>query len=277
MQHENMTTLTNTSPVDNMALVGKKVQPVVEEANALVVLSDSQCDTAGQRIKGMKALIKQIKEDFADSKQQAFEAHRAVCRQEEGHITHVKSAIDILTTKINVFKKQQEALARQEAEAAAVKAEAARKRKINIAEQKMNNILSQIEGKKHQINRLEMLIAMGDCSVEEAEVYQHQLDLMTASVEQKAGEAERLSATATDEPIANPAVIPVKPAKVDGLRRQEKWAATVQDPMALIKAIAAGMVEPGVIKAWDLTYIQGLRKKGRKLPGISYEDKSGYV
>lgn len=101
-----------------------EISPVIErESNALilratdyVVTSDEEYESAGSFIAGCKALIKRIKEEFAEPKRKADEAHKAITAMENRALEKPTRAMGMVSEIAIAYKKEQDRLAREEKE-----------------------------------------------------------------------------------------------------------------------------------------------------------------
>lgn len=81
---------------------------IVQWASDLAIATPEDYTLAAERLKGVKALKKSIKEDFAESKKSAKEAHAAICNQERGHLEPVEQAERMVATKLGEWYAEEE-------------------------------------------------------------------------------------------------------------------------------------------------------------------------
>ena len=67
-------------------------------------------------------------------------------------------------------------------------------------------------------------------------------------------------------------VLPVESTKLEGLSTRPKKLVTITDPMALVKAIAAGDAPISVIKEWNMVYLRDMAMQDVVYPGTTCED-----
>lgn len=88
--------------------------------------------------------------------------------------------------------------------------------------------------------------------------------------------AQELQQRATT--IAAAPVAPAVSIKVTGMTTTARWVGTVTDPMAVVKAIAAGLIPIQVIKEWDQSFINkqaAALKNELHWPGVAVSEDEG--
>jgi uncharacterized membrane protein YqiK len=104
-----------------------KALALPDQARALTITDQATCDAAGEFLRGVATLRKEIVEHHAPLKQKAFEAHRAICDAEKRLLAPVAEAEAAVKRTMGTYLQEQERK-RLEAEAEARRAaeEAAR-------------------------------------------------------------------------------------------------------------------------------------------------------
>ncbi|MDO4953099.1 MAG: hypothetical protein Q4E34_04655 [Synergistaceae bacterium] len=104
----------------------EETHDIVAQAQSIVVMDNDSYNKAEQFARSLKELEKKIKAFWAEPKQKAYDAHKAITNQEKAMLEPVTTAIKAISNKTVAYmlavKKQQEeaeAAARREAEAAA--------------------------------------------------------------------------------------------------------------------------------------------------------------
>jgi len=104
------------------------VSPVVQKAKAFAVIDNASNEAAAEFLKNIKSSQKQVKDFFAESKQKAAEAHKAICANENSMLKPLQESEALLKDKMSAFWIAQEKI-RTEAERKAADAAA----KLNAA------------------------------------------------------------------------------------------------------------------------------------------------
>lgn len=98
-------------------LIEREAKSTLDMARELVVHNDEQYSEAGQFVADCKSLIAKIKDDFKEPKRKADEAHKAITAMEKRMLEPVVMAMDLASRVALDYKREQDRLAREEAEA----------------------------------------------------------------------------------------------------------------------------------------------------------------
>jgi hypothetical protein len=102
-------------------------------AECLVITSQDDRQKASAGIGKMKLMVKEVQGLFAESKQAASAAHKAVCAAEKRLLDPIKDAIDIATSKVIAYDNEQDRIRREQEAKIRAAQEAASKRLEAIA------------------------------------------------------------------------------------------------------------------------------------------------
>ncbi len=102
---------------ESYELIEREAKSTLDMARELVVTSDEQYSEAGLFVADCKALIAKIKDDFKEPKRKADEAHKAITAMEKRMLEPVVTAMDLASRVALEYKREQDRLAREEAEA----------------------------------------------------------------------------------------------------------------------------------------------------------------
>lgn len=104
------------------------VSPVVQKAKAFAITDNASNEAAAEFLKSIKGSQKQVKDFFAESKQKAAEAHKAICANENSMLKPLQESEALLKDKMSAFWQAQERIRIEAERKAAEEAE-----KINTA------------------------------------------------------------------------------------------------------------------------------------------------
>ena len=79
------------------------------EAKMLIIDSPDKYRFADQMCVQIAEREKRVKADFADAKESAFQAHRAICAQEKGHLEGWADIRKLLKSKMDAWRKADDA------------------------------------------------------------------------------------------------------------------------------------------------------------------------
>lgn len=101
---------------NSFELVERESRTMLDQAREIVVESDEQYSEAGSFVMACKDMIAKIQAAFKDPKQKAFEAHRAITQMEKDTLSPVQSAMQIVSGVALSWKREQDRLAKEEAD-----------------------------------------------------------------------------------------------------------------------------------------------------------------
>ncbi len=252
--------------------IEKKASDIMSQAAALIVTDHEQEQVGIEFIKGIKALKKDVEETFGPIKKKTHEAWKESVAQEKKHLEPLEAAEKMIRGKVVCFQDEQERLRRV---AQAKLEEVARKeqqKRLDVAAKKVNTLLEKSTDLNGQIADLETAII---ASIDDTELtaIEAKLDLLRAkrdaldqAVYNKQAEVEQAQYVAP-----TPMVAPAAP-KVQGASSRVKKKAQISNPMALIKAVAAGTVPLGAI-TFDMSVLDKLVNAGAIIPGVVFTEE----
>ncbi|KJU83916.1 hypothetical protein MBAV_003883 [Candidatus Magnetobacterium bavaricum] len=81
---------------------------ITDQANNINITSPESYTAAGQLIKGIKGLMKEIKDMFGSFKKKADEAHKDIVRKESAQLTPLQAAEGVIKGKMTAYLKAEE-------------------------------------------------------------------------------------------------------------------------------------------------------------------------
>lgn len=225
----------------------RREKAVAEVAKVFPIPDDEACERAGGFVSECAAICKSILERWQSAKKKAHEAHADVCRMEAEELSAKEVVREAIDGNINAYRtlQRQERVKKEREDADRAAAESRR-------------LQAEADAKAAEQRRLE----------EEAAVARRAGDIKAArAIQQEAAqvaqqvEAVSEQAEAAKEVYHEPAPVP----QVAGRVEKWPWKGKVLDPMALIKAIAAG--------EWPLEHEIAVRGGGtEKVSLIEFND-----
>jgi hypothetical protein len=252
----------------------KKTDPVVNGAMALVVTTVAEKGIAVTEMNLINGLIKQVKETFGPIKEKTHAAHKEVCAQENRHLLPLDTAKNAIREKIGTFDLEQKRLA--EAEEARLREEAriAFEKQQAEAQKMIDDILAKTADIDETIELIGMELKRDDLSEIEVQKLEAQLEISYAIKENNQERVEEIHAQAAEPVFVPPTPRLVPDSKVKGASSRFELVPQVVNKMALIKAVANGMVPETVldVNMGQLKRYVNMMKK--PTPGVSYIEKA---
>lgn len=217
------------------------------EASKLTITDQATYAAAGELLKGVVSLRKQIESDYAPAIEAAHAAHKAALAGKNKHVTPLVEVEGMLRTKVGAF---------QQAERRRVEEEERQRRiAIEAEEKRVREEQAKLEAEARARQEEEAFEAACDGEPEVA------ADIMKEPIE-----VQLLRAYHNIPP-------PAPVAKVEGLSSRETWSAEVVDLHALIKyaatcpkAMAESMLTPNLA---TLNTLARQAKAALAIPGVN--------
>ncbi|MBR6102598.1 MAG: hypothetical protein IKP95_09230 [Ruminococcus sp.] len=127
---ENVTAVLNVPMAKEETELSTKVSGIEFEAESIVVNSPESFEEAGNLLKQVKKMAKNVVEFFKPMKEQAHKAHAAICERENEMKKPLTKAEKVLKESMGRFAEEQERKRREEAERARLEAERLAKEKL---------------------------------------------------------------------------------------------------------------------------------------------------
>jgi len=216
---------------DPMQIVTEQALSWPEQAQQLQILDAGTYTRAGEMLRSIKALRKEVDEAFDPIIRKAHDAHREACGQKKRAETPLAEAETILKRALVAYDTEQDRLRREE------------------------------EARLREIARRE----------EEERRVQEAAALETEAVETNNPELLYEANELIERPIEAPIVqLPKATPKVEGLSFREKWEAVVTDKLALIRYVAAHPEFLALldVNATNLRKFAEMQKDKLALPGV---------
>lgn len=252
--------------------IERKTTDIQWQATAIVVTDHEQEQVGIEFIKGIKALKKDVEETFGPIKKKTHEAWKESVAQEKRHLEPLEAAEKVVRGKVVCFQDEQERLRRAEQARLEEVARKEQQKRIDAATKKVNALLEKAGDLNSQIRWLEVELE-GPLQEEESSAIEHRLSLLRAKRESldQAVYSKQAEVAQAQYVAPTPTVAPAAP-KVQGASSRVKKKAVVQNPMALIKAVAAGTVPVGVI-TFDMSTLDKLVTAGAIVPGVGFTEE----
>ena len=203
----------------------KRVKAIEEVAKVLVVSNDEQFQIVGTYASECVEIQKAIVERWADAKAAAHKAHKTICAMEEAEI----DAKDIIKLAAESAMKAYRLKQRQEQEAREREAQ-----RLQDEEARKLREAAELEAKKQAELEEQAKAARAEGDIRTAKA-------LVAEASEVAAKVEDLAVQADVVQNEVPAIEDTTP-KIAGRQERWPWVGECTDPMALIKAVAAGTV-----------------------------------
>lgn len=120
--------LTVTSPEHAAAALAKEVSSIEVKAGEIVIVDNDDYEFAGEFGKELKRKAAQVTEFFKPMKEQAHQAHKAICDREKAVLAPLANAEKVVKAKMSAYVTEQERKRKEQEEALRRAAEAERER-----------------------------------------------------------------------------------------------------------------------------------------------------
>lgn len=246
---------------------------VLNAAELQVINTDAQMIEAKDTIGEAKKCLKSITEIIKPYKQRVDDVKKQILDVERHYSDRCKQAEAILKGKIDARLTYREDLQRKEEARLRELAQKEREKRLNAINDKIGKLVDKFSTVQEQITALENSITE-DMTIEEAEAIRSKIDGLKAKLEnfqdgiqQKQIEAEETTI------IPTASIITEASAKVQGMStRFETIPVEVTNPMAVVRAIAAGQVPIGAV-TFNMSVLKKLANAGLEIQGVRYEKK----
>lgn len=251
----------------------EKVSPALQEAQALVIRSRDDYQAALECVKGVKVLIKQIEEHHKPIKKKLDEAKKTVLDQEKALLSPLQEAERLYKKKMGDYDDEEE----RRAQEAARKEQERLNKLAEKALEKVNAKLDRLKGQganiDKQIAELETMLQDPDITDTEAAAVEAKINSLTVSKQQTESGIQEAMEKVEDLAAPDPTTVDYAPPKTEGMSSSKTLEVEIVNPMSLIKAIAAGAIPIGAVKAFDLVLLKKLANAGLAIPGVKATPK----
>ena len=259
---------------NEIQIIERKVNPIIEQANALTVTTTADVEKGRDAIRVINALVKEVEGTFSPIKRKIDESKKEVLAQERRYLTPLASAKETINNKVGVYldeqdriRRAEEAKARAEEERKKAAAIAAADKKIADLMAKSGDLSAQIEALKSELGNPEL----PDLDRERIGAQLQALQRKYNSLQEKAEEVQAQVETVLSTPA--PSLVVNNTPKVAGLSSRTELIPEVTNPLALIKAIGSGQYPAGLVKEWDYALLKKLVNSGMNPPGVSSQSR----
>ncbi len=204
--------------------------PVVGKASELVISDQPTYEEAGAFLtEVIKPTLKKIAESCGPVVKAAHAAHKAATTQKNELEAPLKEAERLVKTKIGDYEDEQERLAAEEA------------RRLREEEARLERERQQREA-----------AARREAQQREVAALRKAEELEAAGKNEEAAAALEVATAPAPEPEPEPERLPAPPPRpapraVQGVSSRKVWKTEVTDPMALIRAVAAGQAPANLV------------------------------
>lgn len=258
---------------NEIAVLEKKVNPIVEQANALTVTDQVGLEVARDLVRVINALIKEVEGTFKPIKQAIDESKRKALEQERRYLVPLVNAKAEASNKAGTYLDEQDRIRRQAEQQQREQAERERQAAINKADKRIAALMEKSGDLSAQIQTLTAELFYPDLPDLDRErigaqvqALQRKYNDLQGKVDEKQAEIETVLSTPA------PATV-IEMPKVAGLSSRTELIPEVINPMALIKAIADARFPVGLVKEWDYALLKKLVNSGMNIPGVSSQSR----
>lgn len=246
---------------------------ITECSEAMIIASQGDMEGATDRVRDIKALMKEVKATFDPVVEAAYTTHKTAVAARNGCLAPLEAAEKTIKGKMGGYQDECERKRQEEEEAARQKALKEQERVLKAAKKRIEKLNAEGGDIREKKARIEKEMEDPELTDIEEAAYMAELEVLKA---QEEGNAEKVAekAAAVVAPTYVPPMAPSTPRpKVKGLSSSVKKVGTVIDLMALIKAVADDNqnIPASVLKA-DMPAINKLLNADMDLPGVTYEN-----
>jgi hypothetical protein len=259
---------------NEITVIEKKVNPIIEQANALVVKDQAGLEMARDLVRVINALVKEVQGTFTPIKRKIDESKQEVLNQEKRYLNPLASAKEMANNKAGVYLDEQDRIRiaeekrqREEAERVRNAAIAAADKKIAALMEKSGDLSAQITALQAELDNPELPDLDRERIGAQLQSLQRKYNDLQGKVEEKQAQIETVLSTPAPSLVVN------NTPKVAGLSSRTELIPEVINPLALIKAIADGRFGVGLVKEWDYALLKKLVNSGVNIPGVSSQSR----
>lgn len=222
--------------------IESKIIPITEAVKMFVIDSQENLELANNQRKIIKALIKEVTDTFSPIKKKTHDAWKEAVAQEKRHLEPLEIADKKLSNGMGNYLMLEE---KRKAEEEAKRLEAIRKEQektLEKAAKKIENLLGKSTDIQAQIDSLKEALNQSVDDTEatalrsKLEILMVKKNKIEEGIQAKTQEVEQVKFTP-------PPIVPVhEKSKVSGMGFRTKKEGEVIDKMAVIKAVAQGMI-----------------------------------
>lgn len=259
---------------NEIAVIEKKVNPIVEQVNALTVTDQVGLEVARDLVRVINALMKEVEGTFKPIKQAIDESKRKALEQERRYLVPLVNAKTEASNKVGVYLDEQDRIRRQLEQQQRDQAERERQAAINKADKRIAALMEKSGDLSAQIQTLTAELDNPDLPDLDRERIGAQLQALQRkynAAQEKAEEVQARVETVLSTPA--PSLVVNNTPKVAGLSSRTELIPDVINPLALVKAIADGRFPVGLVKEWDYALLKKLVNSGMNIPGVSSQSR----
>jgi vacuolar-type H+-ATPase subunit I/STV1 len=268
----------NAEPAKTLSLVPKmpdlmeKVDPVVEEARALVVATKEDVETARSKGRIINALISEVEATFRPIKQAQDAAKKVTLEQEKKPLAPLQEAKSIVAGKITAWDQAERKRIEEAQRKQAQEEERRRQLALENARKKLDKLMAGMTDDKQMLATLDNQLADPETTEEEAEVIRSQVRTIQARIDtavERAAEVEQKVEEAA-QPVA-PVQGAVNVKTATGVS-QEKVISGINTKV-LLRYLAGDdcPFDADQFIDWKQTAIKRIVNGGANLPGVSWK------
>lgn len=251
----------------------EKVSPALQQAQDLIISSRDDYQQALELVKGVKVLIKQIEEHHKPIKKKLDEAKKTVLDQEKALLSPLQEAERLYKKKMGDFDDAEEAKAQEAARKEEERIQKLRDKaleKVNARLDKLKETGADID---RQIADLEAMLQDPELTELEAAAINTKIDSLMVSKNKVESNIQAAAEKVEEVALPSAASVPYQQPKTEGMSSSKTFDVEIVNPLAVVKAIAAGNLAVGVVKSFDLSLLKRLVNAGQVIPGVKATPK----
>ena len=255
---------------DKMAIVN----PIVDEAKSLVVVTVEDVDVARSLGKRINTMIATIKDDFKASKEAADKAHKVICAQEKNHLDPLDSAKRLVAGKISTWDTAERNRIAEEQRKEREAEEKRRNLALAAAQKKLDKLKESAANETALLAQLTESLDSDTLSDEEAQVIRAEIQTIETKINATMDKVQAVEQKV--EEVAQPVMMeaPVQNIKTATGVKQVKEVTSV-NMKTLVRWLASPdcPVDPDtLLKVQDGALKQMIQRMN--IPGVSWSFKS---
>jgi len=251
--------------------IQQEINPLVETATAMIVATVQDKERVVLFVKDINASIKKVKDFFSPMKTAAQAAHKAICGRENEVLGRAEDAKRLALGKVSIYDQEQEKIRLAEEAKLREKALKDHEKALEKAQAKLNSILSKSTDSQETIDLLNMELGRDDLNDIERQKIESQIEIQTAILENNQEKFDEVQARVQEPVFMEPVIVP-KAERVAGSVTVKDYEIQITNPLAVFKAIGAGILPLSCGKVIDNEIKKFVKMHGgaKQVPGVAY-------
>ena len=236
-----MTQTAKAIPMTNEKDLQSTINPLVETATMMIVKTVQDKESAVLFVRDINESIKKVVEFFKPMKSAAAAAHKAVCARENEVLAKAQDAKGVILLKVSSFDQEQEKIRLAEEAKLREKALKDHEKALEKAQANLDFILSKSTDSQETIDLLNMELARDDLNDIERQKIESQIEIQAAILENNQEKFDEVQARVQEPVFMEPVIVP-KAEHVAGSVTVKDYEIQITNPLAVFKAIGAGIL-----------------------------------